>query len=103
MRGAAVPTSARATAALLLATRDVNGSRRFSAPGFADLIAAYREIDAPTSLIETTFKAGRLTRDAIAIFAPLIRQAAYANGCPHANNNSRSNGSSSRRSSSAQR
>lgn len=80
--GVTAPLAVRATAALMLSTRDVDSVRRFNSGGFGELIAAYRRVGTSTSLLKTTERAGRATRDAIAIFAPMIHEAAFANGRP---------------------
>lgn len=79
---AALPLPVRATAALMAATRDVDGAPRFDAKGFGEVITAYQDMGLPAGLVETTRRAGRLTRETIALFAPLIRQTALAGGRP---------------------
>lgn len=84
LQDAALPLPVRATAALMAATRHVDGVLRFDASRFDELIAAYRDMGTPTGPLETTRRAGRLTRETVAIFAPLIREVALAGGRPQA-------------------
>jgi len=77
-----LPLPVRATTILMLATREVDGVRRFKSGGLGELIAVYRLTGMSTSLVEATERAARMTREPIAIFAPLIHATAFAAGPP---------------------